>query len=185
MDCNMSGFPVQHKLVELTQAHVHRVCDTIQPSHLLSLRSPPAFNLSQHQGLFQWVSSSYQVAKVLEFQLTASVLLMNIQDWFPLELTGCISLQSTGLSSVFSNITVQKHQLFCIQLCSHSYSYLHPYITTRKTIALTRQTFVSRVMSLLSNMLSFLVTVFLSRSECILISWLQSPSAVIFGTPQK
>ena len=69
MDCSTPGFPVLHQLPELTQTHVHRVSDTIQPSHPLSSPSPPAFNLSQHQGLFKWVSSSHQVAKVLEFQL--------------------------------------------------------------------------------------------------------------------
>ena len=66
MDCSMPGFPVHHQLWELAQTHVHRVGDTIQLSHPLSSPSPPAFNLSQHQGLFQWVSSSHQVAKVLE-----------------------------------------------------------------------------------------------------------------------
>ena len=66
MDCSMPGFPVHHQLRELAQTHVHRVGDTIQLSHPLSSPSPPAFNLSQHQGLFQWVSSSHQVAKVLE-----------------------------------------------------------------------------------------------------------------------
>ena len=69
MDCSTPGFPVHHQLPELTQTHVHRVGDAIQPSHPLSAPSPPTFNLSQHQGLFQWVSSSHQVAKVLEFQL--------------------------------------------------------------------------------------------------------------------
>ena len=69
MDCSMPGIPVHHQLPEFTQTHVHRVGDAIQPSHPLSSPSPPAFNLSQHQGLFQWVSSSHQVAKVLEFQL--------------------------------------------------------------------------------------------------------------------
>jgi len=68
-DCSMQGFPVHYQLLELTQTHVHWVGDAIQPSHLLSSPSPPTFNLSQHQGLFQWVSSSHQVAKVLEFQL--------------------------------------------------------------------------------------------------------------------
>ena len=69
MDCSTSGFPVHHQLPELTQTHVHWVGDAIQPSHLLSSPSPPAFNLSQHQGLFKWVSSLHQVAKGLEFQL--------------------------------------------------------------------------------------------------------------------
>ena len=69
MDCRTPDLPVRHQLLELTQTHVHRVGDVIQPSHPLSPPSPPASNLSQHQGLFQWVSSSLQVAKVLEFQL--------------------------------------------------------------------------------------------------------------------
>ena len=69
MNCSMPGLPVHHQLLESTQTHVHRVDDAIQPSHPLSSTSPPALNLSQHQGLFQWVSSSHQVAKVLAFQL--------------------------------------------------------------------------------------------------------------------
>ena len=69
MDCSMPGFPVLHYFPVFAQTHVHRVSDAIQPSHPLSFPSPPAFNLSQHQGLFQWVSSLNQVAKVLEFQL--------------------------------------------------------------------------------------------------------------------
>ena len=88
MDCSTPGFPVHHQLWELTQTHVQRVGDSIQPSHPLSSPSPPTFNLSQHQSLFKSVNSSHQVAKVLEFQLLPSVLPMNIQDWFPLGLTG-------------------------------------------------------------------------------------------------
>ena len=91
MDCSTPGFPVHHQLLELTQTHVHQVGDAIQPSHPLSSPSPPAFNLSVNQGLFKWVSSSHQVAKVLEFQLQKSVLPMNSQDWSPLGWTGCIS----------------------------------------------------------------------------------------------
>ena len=68
MDCSMPGLPVHHQLLEFTQTHVHHVGDAIQPSHPLSSPFPPAFNLSQHQGLFKWVSSSHHVAKVLEFQ---------------------------------------------------------------------------------------------------------------------
>ena len=69
MDCSISSLPVHHQLPEFTQTHVHRVHDAIQPSHPLSSPSPPAFNLSQHQGLLKWVSSSHQVAKILEVQL--------------------------------------------------------------------------------------------------------------------
>ena len=69
MNCSMPGLPVRHQLPEFTQTHVHWVGDAIQPSHPLSSPSPPAFNLSQHEGLFQWVSSSHQVARILEFPL--------------------------------------------------------------------------------------------------------------------
>ena len=69
MNCSMAGLPVHHQLPEFTQTHVHWLSDAIQPSHPLSSPFPPTFNLSQHQGLFKWVSSSHQVAKVLEFQL--------------------------------------------------------------------------------------------------------------------
>ena len=113
-DCSRSGFPVLHQHPEPTQAQVHWVGDAIQPSHPLSSPSHPAFNLSQHQGLFKWVGSSHQVAKVLKIQLSASVLPMNIQNWFPSGWTGWISLQSKGLSRVFSNTRVQKHQFFSL-----------------------------------------------------------------------
>ena len=69
MDCSTPGLPVHHQLPEYTQTHVHWVSDAIQSSHPLSFFSPPALHISQHQGLFKWVSSLYQVAKVLEFQL--------------------------------------------------------------------------------------------------------------------
>ena len=68
MDCSTPEFPVHHQLLEIAQTHVHQVCDAIQQSHPLLSASPPAFNLSQHQGLFQGVSSSHQVVKVLELQ---------------------------------------------------------------------------------------------------------------------
>ena len=116
MDCSMPGLPVYHQLLEFTQTHVHWVSDVIQPSHPLSSPSSPTFNLSQHQGLFQWVSSSHQVAKVLRVSASASVLSVNIKDWFPLGLIGLISLQSKGLSRVFTDTTVQRHQFFSAQL---------------------------------------------------------------------
>ena len=112
-DCSMPSFPIHHQLPEFAQTHLHQVGDAIQPCHPLLSASPPAFSLSQHQGLFQWVSSSHQVAKVLELQ--HQFLPMNIQYWFTLELTGLISLLPKGLSSVFSNTTVQKHQFFNAQ----------------------------------------------------------------------
>ena len=112
----------------------------------------------------------------------ASVLPVNIQDWFPIGWTGWISLLFKGLTRVFSNTTVQRHQ------CWHSAFFIvqlsHPHMTTGKTIALTRRTFVGKVMSLLFNVLSRFVIAFLPRSKCLLISWLQSPSAVIWEPPK-
>ena len=115
MEGSTPGFPVHHQLLELAQTHVQWVGDALQPSHPLLSPSFPAFNLSQHQGIFQWVSSLHHVAKVLEFQLQHQSFQW-IQDWFPLGWTGWISLQSKGLSRVFSNTTVQKHQFFDSQV---------------------------------------------------------------------
>ena len=110
--------------------------------------------------------------------VSASASVLAIQDWFPLRWTGWISLQSKGLTRVFCNTTVQKHQFFwCSAFFTVQLS--HPYMTTGKTIALTRPTFIGKVMSLLFNMLPRLVISFLPRSKRLLISWLQSPSAVI------
>ena len=124
MDCNAPGFPVLHYLLEFAQSHLLSPwCHST--SCPLSSPSPAAFNLSQHQGLFQWVSSSHQVAKV---SASASVLPMNIQDWFPLGWTGWISLQSKRLSRVFSNTTVQKHQFFSAQPSLWSKSHIHTWL---------------------------------------------------------
>ena len=120
MDCSMPGFPVYHQLPKLTQTQVHRVSDAIQSSYPLSFPSPPVFNLSQQSG--QGIGAS------------ALVLPMNIQDWFPLGLTGLISLQSKELSRVFSNTTAYKHQFFIAQLSLWSNSY---YMSTGKTMTLT------------------------------------------------
>ena len=115
MDCSMPVLPVHHELPELIQTHVHWVSDAIQPSHPLSSPSPPAFNLSQHQGL---VMSQFFASGGLSTGVTASAsdLPMTIQAWFPLGWTGSISLQSMGLSRVFSNTTVQKHQFLSAEL---------------------------------------------------------------------
>ena len=111
MNRSTPGLPVHHQLPEFTQTHVHGVSDAIQPSHPLSSPSTPALNLSQHQGLFQWVNFSHQVAKVLEFQLQHQSLQWTPKTDLPLGWTGWISLQSKGLWRVFSNTTVQKHQV--------------------------------------------------------------------------
>ena len=113
MDCSTPVFPVHHQLRELAQTLVHWVSDAIQLSHPLSSPSPPAFNLSQHQCLFQFFASAGQSIGV---SASTSVLPINIQDWFSLGLTGWISSQSKGGSWVFSNTTVQKHQFFDAQL---------------------------------------------------------------------
>ena len=114
---------------------------------------------------------------------STSVLPVNIQNWFPWGSTGLISLQSIGLSKVFSNTSskasvLQHSAFFMVQLS-------HPYLISGETIALIRQNFVSKVMSLLFNMLSRLVIAFLSRRKHLLISWLQSPSSVILEVPQN
>ena len=144
--------------------------------------SPPTFNLSQHQSLYQWVSSSHQVAKVLGFQLqhhsfqwTLRLISFRI-DWLDLlAVQGTIKSLLQHHSSEAS--ILQYSAFFIVQLS-------HPYMTIGKTIALTWQTFVGKVMFLLFNMLSRLVITFLPRSKCLLISWLQSPSAVILE-PKK
>ena len=128
------------------------------------LQSFPASGSFPMSWLFTYGGQSIGVSA------SVSVLAMNIQDWFPLGLTGWFSLQSKRLSRVFSNTTVQKHQFFGAQVSLWSNS--HPYKTTGKTVALTRQTFVGKVLSLLFNMLSRLVIAFLPRSKCLLISWL-------------
>ena len=118
------GLPVHHQLPEFTQTHVHRVSDAIHPSHPLSSPSPPVPNPFQHQSfpMSQFIASGSQSIGVLAL---ASVLPKNTQDWSPLGWTGWISLQSRGLSRVFSNITVQKHQFFGTQLSSQPNSHIH------------------------------------------------------------
>ena len=123
IDYSTPGFPVLHQLLELAQTHVHWVGDAIQQSHPLSYPSPPAFNLSQHQGLFHWVSGGQSIG----ISASASVFPINIQDWFLLRLTVWI-FQSKGLSRVFSNTTLQKHQVFSTQLSLSSNSPIHTWL---------------------------------------------------------
>ena len=136
--------------------------------------------------VFSWVSFSHHMAKVLGVSASTSVLPMNIQDcffffFFKIALFDFIAVQGTrrSLLRYYSSKTpiLQRSALFIVQLS-------HPYMTTGKTTALTRWTFVSKVMSLLFNMLSRFIIAFLPRGKCLLISWLQSPSAVILE-PQK
>ena len=127
MNCSTPGLPVHHQLPEFTQIHVHRVSDAIQPSHPLLSPSPPAPNPSQHQSfpmsqLFAWGGQSTGVSALV------SVLPKNTQGWSPLGWTGWNSLQSKGLSRVFSSTTVQKHQFFGIQLTLQSNSHIHTWL---------------------------------------------------------
>ena len=180
MGRSMPGFSVLNCLLELAPTHVHWVCDAIQSSCLLSSSSPPAINFSQHQGFLQSVSSSHQWSKHCSFSISISPfngysgLISFMIDGFDL-----LAVQGT-LKSLLqhrsSKASVLQHRAFFI--VQHS----HPYMTTGKTIALTRRTFVGKVMSLLLNMLSRLLITFLPRSKPLLISWLQSPSALILET---
>ena len=125
MNRSTPGLSVHHQLPEFTQTHVPWVDDAIQQSHPLLSPSPPSFSHSQHQGLFKWVSFfSTSDSQSIGVSASTSVLPMNIQDSFPLGWTGWISLQSKGLSTVFSNTTVQKHQFF---LYSPTLTSIHDY----------------------------------------------------------
>ena len=115
MDCSMPGLSVYHQLPEFTQTHVRWVDDAIQPSHPLLSPFSTAFKLSQHQGFFQMSQFFASSGQSTGVSASASVLPMNIQDWFPLGWTGWISLQSKGLSRAFSSTTVQKHQFISAQ----------------------------------------------------------------------
>ena len=134
-------------------------------------------------------SGSFQMSQLFasggqSIGVSASVLPMSIQEWFPLRWTSWISLQSKGLSSVvLQHYSSKASNLWCSALFIVQLS--HPYTTTGKTIALTRQTFVGKIMSLLFNMPSRLVITFLSRSKSLLILWLESPPAVILELKKK
>ena len=150
MDCSTPGFPVLHHLPELAQTHVHRIADAIQTSRLLLSPSPPAFNLSQHQGLFYWVGSSHQVANALEFQHQSFQWIFRI-DFLSIDCFDFFIVQGT-LKSLLQHHHCSKASVlwlsafFMVQLS-------HSYMTTGKTIALTRWTFFGKVMALLFNTL--------------------------------
>ena len=170
MNRSTPGLPVHHQLPEFTQTHAHQVGDAIQPSHPLSSPSPPAPNLSQHQGLFNESTLRMRWPKYwsISFSISPSNehpgLISFRMDWLDL-----LAVQGTlkslhhhhsSKASIF-----QRSSFFTVELS-------HPYMTTGKTIALTRRTFVGKVMSLTFNMLSRLVITFLPRSKRLLISWL-------------
>ena len=182
MDCSTPGFPDYHQLLELAQTHVYQISDAIRHSHPLLSPSPPTFNLSHYQGLFQWVSSSHQVAKVLELQLqhqsfqwiSTTDFLQNGLVWSPC--SPRFLQESSPAPS--SKASILRHSaFFTVQLS-------HLYMTTEKSIALTRWTFVAKVTSLLFNMLSRLVIAFLPRSKHPLISWC-SNHLQWFWSPRK
>ena len=176
-DCSTPGLPVHHQLPELAQTHVHQVDDAIQPSHPLSSPSPPAsifpsIMIFSNESVLpircpKYWSFSFSISRSSEY----SGLISFRMDWLDL-----LAVQGT-LKSLLQHHSSKASILQCSAFFIVQLSY--PYITTGKTIALARWTFVGKVMSLLFNMLSRLVIAFLPRSKCLLILWLQSPSAVI------
>ena len=187
MNRSTAGLPVHHKLPEFIQTHAHQVGDAIQTSHPLSSPSPPASSPSQQQGLSSESTLCMRWQKYWSFSYSFSPsnehpgLISFRRDWLDLlavqgslAVQGCWSLlqHHSSKASIF-----QRSGFFTVQLS-------HPYMTTRKTIALTRCNFVGKLMSLLFNMLSRLVINFLPRSKHLLISWLQSQSAVIWEPPK-
>ena len=182
MDCSTPAFPVLHYFLELAQTPVHWIGDAIQPSHPLSFPSSPAFNFSSIRIFssepalcIRWpkywsfsfsISPSNEYSRLISFRI----------DWF-----GLLAIQRT-----LKNL-LQHHSSKALILQHSAFFTVHlsyPYMTNGKTIALTIQTIVGKVMSLLFNMLSRLVIAFLPRSKSLLISWVQSPSTVILE-PKK
>ena len=179
VDCSTPGLPVHFQLSEFTQTHVHWVSDAIQPSHPQSSPSPPTSILPSIRVYSNETTLRMRWPKCWSFSFSISPsnehpgLISFRMDWLDL-----LAVQGTlkGLPQHHSSkASILRHSaFFTVQLS-------HPYMATGKTIALTRWTFVGKIMSLLFKMLSRLVITFLSRSKCLLISWLQSPSAVILS----
>ena len=182
--CSMPGFPVPHRLLKFAQVHAHCISDAIQPSHPLLPSSPSILNLSQHQGLFQWVSCLHQMTKILELQLQHQSLQQYSRLIFPLRLTGLIDLLADQgiLGSLLLHL---RSKIFILQCYAFfTVQFLQLYVITERTIALTVWAFVGRVISLLFSTLSRFIIAFLPRSNH-LISWLQSPSAVILESKKR
>ena len=182
MNHSMPGLPVHHQLLEFTQTHVHRVGDAIQPSHPLSSPFPLAPNPSQIRVFSNESTILMRWPKYWSFSFSIILskehprLISFRMDWLDL-----LAVQGT-LKSLLQHHSskasiLRRSAFFIVQR-------LHSYITSEKTIALTRWDIVGKGMSLLFNMLSRLVIIFLPRSKRLLISWLQSPSEVILE-PQK
>ena len=177
----MPGFPVLHQLLELAQIHVHRADDAIQPSHPLSSPSPPLPSIFPSTRVFsneptlrirwpKYWSFSFSISPSNEY----SGLVSFRMDWFDL-----LSVQGTLKCLLQHHISILRRSAFFMVPLSYLY------MTTGKTMAFTIHNSVSKVMSLLYYMLSRLVIAFLPRSKCLLISWLQSPSAVIFRAQEN
>ena len=182
MNHSMPGLSVHHQLQEFTQTHVHQVGDAIQPSHpcrplLLMPSIFPSIRVFSNESALRmrwpkYWSFSFNISPSNEHPEWISFRI----DW--LDLLAAQGTLKSLLQHHSSKASILRHSaFFIVQL-------LHPYMTTGKTIALTRWTFVGKVMSLLFNMLSWLVITFLPRSKCLLISWLQSPFAVILEPPK-
>ena len=177
MDYATPGSPVLHHLPEFAQTHVHWVGDAIQPSHPLLSPSLPAFKFSQHQSPLQWVSSSHQVAEVLELQLQhqpfqwifRADFLSDRLIWSPCHPRDSQKSSPAPQLKTFNSLALSL-------LYAPTLIFIHDYW---KNYSLILWTFVGQVISLLFNMLSWLVLTVSSRSKHLLISWLQSPSAVI------
>ena len=170
MDCSMPGFPVLHYLPGFAQVHVHCVGNAVQPSHPLSPSPPPVLSLSLQQGLFQCVGSLHQVAWPKDWSFSFSIspsneysgLISSRIDWFDF-LAVQVTLKSLLLHYSSKASILLGSAFFTVQLS-------HLYMTTGKAIALTRWTFVSKVMSLLFNTLFRFVIAFLPKNKCLLIS---------------
>ena len=180
MDCSMPGFPVHHQLPEPPQTHVHTVDNAIQPSHPLVLLPSifPRIRVFSNESVLciRWPNNwsfSFNISPCNEY----SGLISFRTKW--LDLLAVQGTLKSLLQHHSSKASILWHSAFFTVQLSHSY------MTTGKTIALTRQNFNSKVMSLLFNILSRLVIAFFPRSKCLLISWLHSPSTVDFGTPQN
>ena len=184
MKCSMPGFPIHHQLLEPTQTHVHCVSDAMQPSHPLLPPSLSNLNLSQDQGLFHWVSSLHQVAKGLEFKLQHQSFQWTFRtdflyNWLVGSPWSPRDSQESSPTSQFKSINSSVLSF----LNSPTLTSIHDH-WIGKIIALTVQTFVSKIMSLLFDTLSMFVIAFLPRNKRLLIPWLQSPSTVILE-PKK
>ena len=166
MNCSMPGLPVHHQLLEFTKTHIHQVGDATQPSHSLSFTSHPSHDPFQHQRLFQWVNSSYAVVKYWSFSFS----IIPSKDH-----QGLISFRMECLDLLAGWRTLKsllQHHSSKASLLFHSDFFTvqisHSYITAGKAIALTRQTFPGKVMSLLLNMLSRLIITFLPKRKHLL-----------------